>query len=119
LLEFVATDTNGFGMQAGDFGDLLDAAVASLPGLPPGDPTSLLLVETAKNQIEKVMVLIRGTIASATCRTSALVNRTIRCHYRHPSLELPIKYQILSNHGIEIGQVLRWVPPNANNSLGG
>ena len=46
-------------------------------GLAPRNPTSLLFVQAAENQIEVAMVLLLWMIASLTCRTRALPKRTI------------------------------------------
>jgi hypothetical protein len=80
LVEFIATDANGFGMQARNFGNLLDAAMPTSSGLASGDPASFLFVQAAENQIEVPMVLFLQMIASLTCRTCALPNRAFLCH---------------------------------------
>jgi hypothetical protein len=104
--EFIATDANGFRVQPRNLGHLLDAAMPAPPGFASSNPASLLFVQTAENQIEVAMVLLLRMIASLTCRTRALPNRTFRCHYRSPSLVGPTDYRIRSNSGIDPGQVL-------------
>ena len=107
LVEFIAADANGLGMQSRDFGNLLNAAMPAPPGFASGHPTPLLFIQAAENQIEVTMVFLFGMVASLTCRTPTFVNRTFRCHHRPPSLARPENYQIQSNRGIDVGQVLR------------
>jgi hypothetical protein len=106
LVEFIATDANSFRVQPCDFGYRLDPAVPTPLGFASGDPASLLLIQTAKYQIEIPMVLRLGMIACLTSRTRTLPTRKFRCHYRPPSLVGPEDYQIHSNRGIAIGRVL-------------
>jgi hypothetical protein len=106
LVEFIATDANSLLVQPCDFGYRLDSAVPSPLGFAPGDPTSLLLIQTAEYQIEIPMVLRLGMIACLTSRTRTLPNRKFRFHHWPPSLVGPEDYQIRSNRGIAIGQVL-------------
>jgi hypothetical protein len=89
-VEFIATDANGFGVQAGDFGNPFNATMPTPLRFASGDPTSLLFIQAAENQIEIPMVLSFWMIASPTCRTSAFVNRTFLRHHRPPSLVGPV-----------------------------
>jgi hypothetical protein len=93
-------------MQARNFGNLLDAAMPTSSGLASRNPTSLLFVQTAENQIEVAMVLLLRMIASLTCRTRTPPNWAFRSHHRPPSLVGPKNYHIRSNRGIDIGRVL-------------
>jgi hypothetical protein len=62
-------------VQPRDFGYRLDSAVPAPPGFTPGNPASLLFVQTAEYQIEIPMVILLRLIASLTCRTRTLPNR--------------------------------------------
>ena len=88
-VEFIAIDPNGFGMQSRDFGDLLNAAVPSPLGFASRDPTPLLFIQTAEDQIEVAMILFFRFFANPTCRTPTFVNHNLRCHHRPPFLARP------------------------------
>ena len=68
LVEFIATDANGFRVQPRDFGYLLDPTVPPPPGFAPGDPASLLLVQTAggtRNRRQPLYGGEMGAVAAA------------------------------------------------------
>jgi hypothetical protein len=106
LVEFIAADANGLGMQSRDFGHLLNAAMPPPPGFASSHPTPLLFVQTAKNQIEVTMVFLFRMFPGLTRRTATCVNPNFRCHPRPPSLARPENYHIQSNRGIDVGRVL-------------
>jgi len=106
LFQFIATDANGLGMQSCDFSNLPDAAMPSPSGFAACNPTPLLFVQATEDQIEKSMILFFRMITRLTCRASTLPNRAFLRHHSPPSLVGPECYHIISNHGIDLGQVL-------------
>jgi hypothetical protein len=72
--QFLAPAANGLGVQAGDFGDLPDTPMPAAQSLAAGDPTSLLFVEAAEDQIEVPMIILLGVLSSFTSRTRTLMN---------------------------------------------
>jgi hypothetical protein len=57
-------------VQAGDFGDLPDTPMAAAQSLAARDPTSLLFVEAAEDQIEVPMIILLMTRGSTNPVTS-------------------------------------------------
>lgn len=85
--EFVAAAADGFGMEPGDRGDLLESAVAESLGFAGGDPASLLFVQPAEEEVELVVAVPFGMVSGETGGASAFVNRRWRRHDLAPSLE--------------------------------
>jgi hypothetical protein len=91
VVEFVAAPPNGFRMKAGDLRDPLKPTMPQALGLSRRNPTTLLLVQPAQEQIELPMIFSFRMITGLTVDTSTLVYHP-RAHYPTPSLECPTIY---------------------------
>jgi len=82
--KFIATATDGFGMQARDFRDPFDPPMTTPHGFASRDPTTLLLVQTAQQLIQSDMISPLRMLSNLTRRTATLSNARIHGHF--PSL---------------------------------
>jgi hypothetical protein len=87
VVEFVAAPPNRFRMEAGDLGDPLKTTMPQALGLSPRNPTTLLLVQPAQEQIELPMIFASRMFTSLAVRATTLVNHQFRGHCPTPSLE--------------------------------
>jgi hypothetical protein len=67
-------------MQAGDLGDLPNAAVTAASRFASRDPAALLLIHTAENQIEVLMILPLGMFTLLARSAPAFPLRTSPFH---------------------------------------
>jgi len=86
-MEFVAATPDGLGMKAGDLGDALESAVPPTLGFASGDPATLLLIQSAEQQVELPMIVAEWMVPGAAVSTTAIVNGHRCGHIGSPSLE--------------------------------
>jgi len=93
-MEFVAAPPNGFRMEASDFRNPLKTTMSQAFGLSRGNPTTLLLIQSAQEQIELPMIFSIRMFTGTTRSTTTLVNHQFRAHCPTTSLECPTIYTI-------------------------
>jgi len=80
IVHFVAASADGFRMHSGDLCDALESAMPQTYRLAARHPATLLLVQTAQQEIQLPMITLRRRISRETLRTTTLMNRLFRCH---------------------------------------
>jgi hypothetical protein len=80
ILKFVAAATDRLVMHASNSSDLFDSAMPSPHGFAPGNPASLLFVESIQQSIELSMIISDGIFQSLPTHSTITLMTRLPCH---------------------------------------